>query len=387
MKAERFIAGRIRFNGRMASVAIALSFFIMIIAVAIASGFRREIRKGVAELSGDVMLTSAAFNYYSEDNPIDAEPSYLGIMKNLPEVGSIEPAVYRAGIVKSGESIHGILLKGTQGTDTCRLGAKVPSRLASMLNLKVGDPMLCYFVSDRVKARKFTVTEIYPAILDGDDKLLVMVDIDDLRSLNGWSERQASALEVKLKGKSVTDNDIRRISRELGDISYKCTGEDEDVLVPSASVDRFGQLFDWLGLLDFNVAAILILMTIVAGFNMISGLLILLFRNISTIGLLKSLGMTDASISSVFLRVSSVLVLKGMAIGNAAALLLCAVQNLTHFLKLDPANYYVSFVPMSVSPRLILAADLLSFLAVMVLLLIPCLFVAKVDPAKTVRAQ
>ena len=113
MKAERFIAGRIRFNGRMASVAIALSFFIMIIAVAIASGFRREIRKGVAELSGDVMLTSAAFNYYSEDNPIDAEPSYLGIMKNLPEVGSIEPAVYRAGIVKSGESIHGILLKGT----------------------------------------------------------------------------------------------------------------------------------------------------------------------------------------------------------------------------------------------------------------------------------
>lgn len=387
MKAERFIAGRIRFNGRMASVAIALSFFIMIIAVAIASGFRREIRKGVAELSGDVMLTSAAFNYYSEDNPIDAEPSYLGIMKNLPEVGSIEPAVYRAGIVKSGESIHGILLKGTQGTDTCRLGAKVPSRLASMLNLKVGDPMLCYFVSDRVKARKFTVTEIYPAILDGDDKLLVMVDIDDLRRLNGWSEHQASALEVKLKGKSVTDNDIRRVSRELGDISYKCTGEDEDVLVPSASVDRFGQLFDWLGLLDFNVAAILILMTIVAGFNMISGLLILLFRNISTIGMLKTLGMSNGGVARVFMLVSARLVVTGMLAGNALALLFCLIQDKTHLVRLDPDNYFVSAVPVGIDLPSILGADLIAAIAILLLMSLCSLFISNVDPSETVRTE
>ena len=128
-------------------------------------------------------------------------------------------------------------------------------------------------------------------------------------------------------------------------------------------------------------------MTVVAGFNMISSLLILLFRHTSTIGTLKAMGMTDRDISSVFLRVSSNLVLKGMAAGNAAALLFCLVQGVTHAIKLDPANYFVSFVPVHVNPLLIVGADLVSFAVILLLLLIPCLFISRVDPATTVRAQ
>ena len=132
---------------------------------------------------------------------------------------------------------------------------------------------------------------------------------------------------------------------------------------------------------------ILVLMTIVAGFNMISGLLILLFRNISTIGTLKSMGMTDRAISEVFVRVAANLVLKGMLIGNAIALLLCLVQGTTHFIRLNPDNYFVSFVPVHVNPWLIIGADLASFLVILLFLLLPSLFISRVDPAKTVRAQ
>ena len=152
-------------------------------------------------------------------------------------------------------------------------------------------------------------------------------------------------------------------------------------------IRKYPALFSWLDLIDFNVLLILTLMTIVAGFNMISSLLILLFRHVSTIGTLKSMGMTDRDISSVFLRVSSNLVLKGMAIGNAAALLFCLIQGTTHVLKLDPANYFVSFVPVSVNLPMILLADALAYGIIMLLLLIPCLFISKVDPARTVRAQ
>ena len=140
-------------------------------------------------------------------------------------------------------------------------------------------------------------------------------------------------------------------------------------------------------MIDFNVMIILILMTIVAGFNMISGLLILLFRNISTIGTLKSLGMTDRNISEVFLRASAVVVLKGMLIGNAVALLFCFIQGNTHFIPLNPENYFLSYVPVSVNVPWIIAADVISFIVIMLLLLIPCLFVSRVDPAKTVRAH
>jgi len=135
------------------------------------------------------------------------------------------------------------------------------------------------------------------------------------------------------------------------------------------------------------VVAILLLMIVVAGFNMISGLLIMLFRNISTIGTLKAVGMTNRGVAEVFLRVAARIVLKGMLIGNALALGFCLLQGSTHLLKLNPENYYVSFVPVSINLPYIIVADVLAFVVIMLLLLIPCLFIAKVDPAETVRVK
>jgi lipoprotein-releasing system permease protein len=128
-------------------------------------------------------------------------------------------------------------------------------------------------------------------------------------------------------------------------------------------------------------------MTVVAGFNMISGLLIMLFENISTIGLLKAIGMNDRAISKVFMSSSAVLVLKGMAIGNALALTFCLIQDKTHILKMNPENYFVSFVPVDVNVGAVIAADLISFAVILLLLLIPTIFISKVDPAQTVRVK
>ena len=126
---------------------------------------------------------------------------------------------------------------------------------------------------------------------------------------------------------------------------------------------------------------------IVAGFNMISGLLITLFENISTIGVFKAMGMTDKSISKIFLSSSATLVLKGMAIGNGVALLFCVIQGTFHLLKLDPTNYFVSFVPVNLNVFTVLTVDFISFVVIMLLLLIPCAFISKVDPADTVRVR
>ena len=150
-------------------------------------------------------------------------------------------------------------------------------------------------------------------------------------------------------------------------------------------MSRYPQLFDWLNLIDFNVFFVLVLMTVVAGFNMISGLLIVLFENIPVIGTLKSLGMKDRQIAKIFLSASSSVVLKGMAIGNGIALLFCLVQGTTRILRLDPQNYFVSFVPVHVDILPILLADLLAYLVIMLLLLIPSMFISGIDPARTVR--
>ena len=387
MKAEGFISGRIRFKGNIAVAATAVSFFIMIIAVAISGGFRNEIHRGVTDITGDVMLTGASFNYYSEDNPVSATPSYLDKVKGVKGVESVSPAIFRAGIVKTGEDIQGVLIKGIPTTDTTSLQVRIPSSLAATLKLKVGDPMLTYFVGERVKVRKFTVSGIYDNVVDTDEGQIVYASLSDLQRLNGWEEDEVTALEVKLDGRRRSRGDIRMKSIEIGSICSLYATEEDDRLIAVSSPDKYSRIFDWLDLIDFNVAAIILLMTIVAGFNMISGLLILLFRNISTIGTLKAFGMTDKGIAGVFLRVSARIVAMGMLIGNAAALLFCLIQGTTHLIKLNPENYFVSFVPVCISVPSVLIADICAFAGIMLLLLIPTLFISKVDPAQTMRTE
>ncbi len=383
MEASRFIARKLHFKGKIAVVSIAISFLVMILAVSISAGFRREIHQGIRSICGDIQLMPVDMNVLNEDEPVSAHPSYWEKIDSLPAVRAITPVIWRSGIVKDGPGISGVLFKGIPSQDTVALQCSIPRQLSRELNLGVGDALTAYFVGQRVKVRKFTIREVYDGILDGTGNQVIYVRDTDLRRVSNWDEDACSALEITVEGTGTAA--LERVTQDVGEIALLYTSDEEDTLIAQSCVSRYPQLFDWLNLLDFNVWVILILMTVVAGFNMVSGLLILLFRSISTIGTLKSLGMTDRAIGKVFLRVSSRLVLTGMAIGNGLALLFCLVQGIWHLIKLNPVNYFVSWVPVHVNLPLILLADLVAYGAIMLILLIPTLFIARVDPAKTVR--
>ncbi len=395
MDASFFIARRLRFKGKIVMVSIAVSFLVMIIAVAVSSGFRREIRSGLSSVSGDIQLVPPAMNFLDENSPIESDAAYIPYMKEVRGISHIVPVAYRAGIVKNSENIHGIILKGLPAdswesygvrlTDTVSLAVSIPSRLAEISGIGEGDRMLTYFVGENVKARQFKVVSVYDAMVEADDKLIVYADLSDIQRINGWEPNQVSSIEILLEENDETS--VTKACAEVGFIANTYASDDDEPVIAVSSVSRYPQLFDWLDLIDFNVFFILALMTVVAGFNMISGLLIMLFENISTIGLLKSLGMTDKAISKVFLSSSAVLVMKGMAWGNLLAFAFCLIQNTTHILRLDPENYFVPYVPVNLDFAVVLAADFAAFVVIMLLLLIPCLFIAKVDPAETVRVK
>lgn len=397
MDVSYFIAGRLRFKGKIVMVCIAVSFLVMIIAVAVSSGFRAEIRSGLSSLSGDIQLSPSTLNVMDENTPVEISSAYRPYIEKVEGVKEIIPVIYRAGIVKAGDNIHGVLFKGLpEGAsypsgntvpDSVSLAVSVPSRLAEITGLAPGDRMLTYFVGENMKVRQFNVVSVHDALLQVDDRLVVYVDLKDMQRLNGWSENEASCIEIHMDENHDDEVSINATNDHVGTLINVYSSEDEEYVIATSSVSRYPQLFDWLDLIDFNVMFILILMTIVAGFNMISGLLIMLFENISTIGLLKALGMTDKAISKVFLSSSAVLVLKGMAAGNIMAFLLCLIQDATHVLRLDPENYFVSYVPVKLDFGLILSADIAAFAVIMILLLIPCMFIAKVDPADTVRVK
>ena len=387
MDASFFIAGRLRFKGNIAMICIAVSFLVMIIAVSVSSGFRHAIRSGLSDISGDIRITPPTLSVLDESLPIEADAAYRPYIEEVEGVSEIRPVVYKAGIVKSGDNIQGVLFKGMENDDTVSLAVSIPKRLAEIAGLQTGDRMLTYFVGESVKARQFTVTSVYDALVEADDKLVVYADISDLQRVNGWNASEVSCLEILLEDDMRNESDIESANDRIGTLINAYSSDDEESVIASSSVSSYPQLFDWLSLIDFNVLLILILMTIVAGFNMISGLLIMLFENISTIGLLKSLGMTDRAISKVFLSSSAILVAKGMLAGNALAILFCIIQDTTKVLRLNPENYFVSFVPVKMDFGMILTADILAFVLIMLLLLIPCLFISKVDPADTVRVR
>jgi lipoprotein-releasing system permease protein len=373
---------------------IAVSFLVMIIAVAVSSGFRHAVRDGISSVSGDIQLLPLNMNLLDDASPVESDASYLPFVKAIDGVDEVVPVIYKAGIVRHAEDIHGVLLKGLPAAnlpfanpDSTALAVSIPRRLSEIIGLKEGDRMLTYFIGDRVRARQFNVVSVYESMLETDDRLVVYADLADLQRLNGWDSNQVSAMEVMLDKDCRTETRMSDITSEVGTALYAYTAEDEATVLATSCVSRYPQIFDWLNLMDFNVFFILVLMTIVAGFNMISGLLIMLFENISTIGLLKTLGMTDRAIAKVFLSSSAVLAIKGMAIGNALAIIFCILQSSTHVLKLDPVNYFVSYVPVHLDFGLILTADVISFVAIMLLLLIPCIFISKVDPAETVRVR
>ena len=385
MDASGFISGKLKFQGNIAVISITVSFLIIIIAVAVSSGFRHAIRDGVAAVMGDVQITSIGSSSFGDSNPIPSElPSHDKIL-SIPGVASSSPVAFGAGIVKNEDIIHGIILKGSSDYNDSSMTVSIPRRLSEITGLKEGDPMVTYFVGEKMKVRKFTVASVYEDLVAFDDNLIVNASLQDVQRVNGWTPSEASLHEVRLLPQARGESLSREISDRIGATLMLSEDEDEQSLMTTTSANRYPQLFDWLRLLDFNVVFILILMIIVAGFNMISGLLIMLFRNISTIGTLKTLGMTDRSIGKVFLRVSSGVVLKGMLLGNSLGLLFCLVQSLTHFIKLDPASYFVSYVPVHVNIPLILGADVFAYFAIMLLLLIPTLFIAMVDPSQTVK--
>lgn len=373
MKASGFIAGKLRFREHLATWAVGISFFIMIVAVAISAGFREEIRNGISERTGDVVLKA----FPSEgDVPVLADSALTTTILSVPNVTGVSPAIYRTGVIRNEGTIQGVLFKGIPQDDSLSLQVTIPLKLARLTGLEEGDSFTAWFIGDNVKIRRFSVRNITSDPVGDDGTPVIICPLEDLRRVNGWSADEAGVLEVRLK-----DREKESAVASAVDLSVLTSLE----AVPVAT--KYSRIFDWLDLIDFNVTAILILMTIVAGFNMISGLLIILLRNISTIGVLKSMGMKDSGIEGVFLRVSASLTLRGMLWGNAAALLFCLLEHLFHLIPLDPENYFVSWVPVCVNPLSVILTDIICFGVIMVLLSLGSLFISKVDPSTTVRSE
>ena len=396
MRLSWFIAHRIGRRGErglsslgnvIAVASVAVSIMVIIIAISVSRGFRSQMLDKMAAFAGDVnvsvMLPSGGSDFINADEYSLAPLSSRDEILALPYVKDVVGVSYRPGMIKTEEDIQGVMLKGVDSL-VVEDGCYVSEKLGDILGFKIGDKATFYFVGQNVKVRRLKILGFFSSSLENLDKFYVICSKKLVNTLNGWEEDRASAYQIMFTDHSDREYMSRKI--QIGEIVYR-NMEGENYPRVSGSYDDMGNLVDWLRLLDMNVLIILILMIAVSAFNMISCVLIILFENISSIGVLKSLGMKNSGIKKVFLAKSARIVLLGLLIGNVLAIAFCLLQQHFKFIKLNPENYFISYVPIDISWWSIIAADVLCFVAIMAILLIPCHFISRIQPSKTIRVR
>ncbi len=301
----------------IAIVGIAMGLAVMILAVSILTGFKQQIREKVVGFGSHIQIMNFDSNISFETAPISDTQAFVPKIRKIPGVEHIQVFATKAGIIRTDEDIQGVVLKGIGSdfdwsyfksnmvdgtvfkvTDTARTDKVIISKkISDMLRLKTGDSFAMLFIQDPPRMRKFTISGIYETSLEEFDKMYVFCDIGQIKRLNGWKDDQVSGFEVYIRDFDKLDEMTVAVRDAIG---YKMTEDDAKFKVTNIRM-RYPQIFDWLNFQDINVIIIILLMLIVAGFNMISGLLILILEKTNMIGVLKSLGAEDVTIRRVFL--------------------------------------------------------------------------------------
>ncbi|MDR3251352.1 MAG: ABC transporter permease [Tannerella sp.] len=417
MNFELFLARRIHFSKdggdnkrvtppviRVAMAGIAVGLAVMIMSVAIVVGFKKEVRNKVIGFGSHIQLTNFDNNISYESTPIAVGDSLREMLANVVGVRHVEAFATKPGIIKTETDFQGIVLRGMDvdfdttffkthlvegqmiNIDSVNMSNQtlISRNIAKMLRLGCGDSFLAYFVDDEsARARKFYISGIYDTGFSDYDKLFVICDIKQILRINGWANDMASGVGIFI-------DDYDNIDR-LTEVLYFSLIDKKDRLGNTYYVRSIKELnpmiFSWLGVLDSNVVIILILMILVSGFTMISGLLIIILERTNMIGILKALGENNYSIRKVFLYVSFFLIAKGMVWGNLIGISLCLLQSHFHWLKLDPETYYIDSVPIDIGWVSLAIINVGTLAVSMLMMLAPSYLITKIEPIKSIRFE
>ena len=414
MNLELFIARRIHFSKegnrqvtppavRIAIVGVALGLAVMILSVAIVIGFKKEVRNKVIGFGSHIQITNFDNNSSYETTPIAVSDSLLQALREFPGIKHIEGYATKMGILKTDSDFQGVVLKGidtdydwsffrnnlkegellTIDPKKTSTDVIISRYLSDLLGLKLGDSILTYFVQEDVRARKFNIVGIYETGFMDYDKLFVLADIKQIRRLNGWEKDEVSGLELLV-------DDYDKLDQIAEDLYFNLVEKQDrhgNTYFTRSIKEMNPMIFNWLYVLDVNVVVILILIFAVAGFTMISGLLIIILERTNMIGILKALGENNVSIRKIFLYISFFLIGKGMLWGNVVGIAICLIQSHFRIIKLDPSIYYLDAVPIDLSIVSLILLNIGTLCASMLMMLGPSYLITKLDPAKSIRFE
>lgn len=389
---------------RIAIAGVAVGLAVMLVSVSVVFGFKHTIRNKVVGFGSHIQVANFMTLQAAEQYPIQMGDSMLKVLRAIPGVKHVQRFAVKQGILKTDKDFLGVAFKGIAAdydttfihqnlvagaiphfSDTVgKQQMMVSQAIADQLNLKLGDKVFAYFIDNTgVKARRFTVAAIYQTNLSQFDKVTCFIDLYTAVKLNAWETDQASGAEL-------TVNDFNLLNQTAARVVEKVnrTIDSYGETYSSQTIQEMNQqIFSWLDLLDLNVWIILGLMLAVAGVTMISGLLIIILERTAMIGILKAIGARNTTIRRTFLWFAVFTIGKGMLIGNLIGLGLIVLQHYTGLVKLNPATYYVSTVPVEFNLLVWLLLNVTTLVISVFVLIAPSYLVSKINPAASMRYE
>lgn len=388
----------------IATAGVAIGLAVMLLSVFVVLGFKHTIRDKVIGFGSHIQVTNFMTQMSSDQAPIAMNDSMMKVIGGIEGVKHVERFAYKQGILKTDSDFLGVMFEGVaQEYDTTfihqnMVAGSIPKfsdsqsgnhilisrNIADKLKVNAGDRIFAYFIDENgVRMRRFTIQGIYQTNLSQYDQVMCFTDLYTTVKLNAWQPDQVS-------GAAITVNDFKQLDEVESRFVEKINRTEDrygETYATQTIRDINPQIFSWLDLLDMNVWIILVLMVSVAGVTMISGLLIIILERTTMIGVLKALGTRNKTIRHIFLWFAAFIIGRALLIGNAIALGMALLQQWTGIIKLDPATYYVSTVPVEINIPLLIILNVATLLISLFVLIAPSYLISHIHPAKSMRYE
>ena len=363
-------------------------------------GFRRDITSLLTSTVADITVASPYAERQPELHPITDDNALRQIISASGSITHIERYALRGGVLRSENGSCGIVVKGVGNEaelsfyssrlisgesvnieEQRRKELLISESVATKLGISNGSRIELLLIEGNTPRRElFKVGGIYRSALGDVGAELALTDIRNVQKLNGWSAEQISGYACRVENSDYAQAVADKINLRL---LYEYEGEEGVAAITSN--EKYADIFGWLETHDVNAVVILTIMLVVAIFNIVTALLILVLERTRMIGTLKSMGMQNSCIRKIFTYRASKILLRGLAIGNGVAIVLLLLQQHLHIVKLDEAGYFLSTVPVALGVWWMVGLNLLFIAVIIGVVYLATSIIQRIDVADAIK--
>lgn len=375
-------------------ISVALGLAATLIAYLIMQGFQRNIEHKLTSFNGHLQVVHCAKNRAHEEASLEnhklkeLKQAYPSIIK------AAKAFSYKTVLLKTQNDVEGIVCKGldpgvthdnlitylTTGRfiDLTHQGYShdivLSTQTANRLRVQVGDEVIACAVQHPPRYRKLRVVGLYSTHIAELDEKLAFCDLRLVQRLNNWASNLVGSYEIFLYSSQQTQTMADRLSAWL-DYGWEV----------KTAASEYAAIFDWLAIIEKNALIFMMLIVLVVGSNLISITLIQMMERTSMMGTLKTLGASNGQIQRVMLWSGLHMVMQGVFWGNLIGVGLCTLQWYGRFITLDPAYYYIDYIPIAWDWNVILGLNFLILVVVTTVILVSIAIISRIRPIQAIR--